>query len=75
MLTSDRDEDQRAAHGRRAGLGQMRVRPVVAHHLADLVARQARDHRRSDEERQIDSAEIVARIARSVRYENTWKPE
>ena len=47
VLISDGDDDQRAAHGRRAGLGQMRARPVVAHHLADLVARQARDHRRA----------------------------
>ena len=45
-------EDQRAAHGRRAGLGQMRLRPVVAHHLADLVARQPRDHLRADDQRE-----------------------
>ena len=47
----DRDDDQRAAHGRRAGLRQMRSRPFIAHHLADLVARQPRDHRRADQQR------------------------
>ena len=46
------DQDQRAAHGRRAGLEQVGRRAVVAHHLTDLVARQARDHRGTDEQRQ-----------------------
>jgi hypothetical protein len=69
----DGDDDQGAAHGGRAGLGQMRARPVVAHHLADLVARQARDHRGPTSSDML-SADMTARIARSVRYEKTWKP-
>jgi hypothetical protein len=47
---ADGDQDQRAAHGRRAGLGQVRLRAVVAHRLADLLLRQPADHRRAEEE-------------------------
>ncbi len=47
----DRDQDQRAAHRRRAGLDEVRLRPVVAHRLADLHPRQPGDHLRPDEER------------------------
>ena len=47
----DRHQDQRAAHRRRAGLDEMRLRTVVAHRLADLHPRQPRDHARPDDER------------------------
>ena len=46
----DRDEDQRAAHRRRPGLGQVRLRAVVAHRLPDAHPRQPRDHPRPDDE-------------------------
>jgi hypothetical protein len=45
-----RDQDQRAAHGRRASLGEMGLRAVVTHHLSDLVLRQLADQRRADGE-------------------------
>ena len=47
----DRHQDQRAAHRRRAGLGEVRLRAVVAHRLADLHPRQPGDHPRADDER------------------------
>ena len=47
----NRDQDQCAAHGRRAGFGQMRLRAVVAHGLADLVRGQPAYHHRPDRER------------------------
>ena len=46
-----RHQDERAAHRGRARLRQVRLWPVVAHHLSDLIARQARDHAGTDEER------------------------
>ena len=39
----DRDQDQRAPHGRRARLGEVRFGAVVAHGLADLLRRQPAD--------------------------------
>ncbi len=45
-----RDQNQRAAHGRRAGLGQMRLGAVIAHRLPDLVRGQPSDHARPDDE-------------------------
>jgi hypothetical protein len=47
----NRNEDQSAAHSRRAGLYQMCLRPVTAHRLADLVRGQFAYHRRSDQKR------------------------
>jgi len=46
----DRHDDQRAAHRRRAGLGQVRLRAVIAHCLPDLHPRKPRDHPRPDDE-------------------------
>ncbi len=46
----DGDQDQRAAHGRRAGLDQMRLRTVVTHGLADLVLGQLANQARADDE-------------------------
>jgi len=48
------DEDQRAAHGRRARLEEVGGRAVVAHHLSDLTAHQVPDQRRTDEEREAE---------------------
>ena len=48
---ADRHQDQRAAHRRRAGLGQMRARALLAHCLADLVRRQLADHVRPEDQR------------------------
>ena len=47
---ADGDQDQRAAHGRRAGLDQMGLRPVVAHRLADLLLGQPADDARTGDE-------------------------
>ena len=47
----DRHQDQRAAHRRRARLHEVRLRPVVAHGLADLHPRQPDDDLRADDER------------------------
>ncbi|KAI3478036.1 hypothetical protein L1887_60088 [Cichorium endivia] len=44
---ADGGEDQRTAHGRGAGLGQVRLRAVVAHGLADLADLQGTDHPRA----------------------------
>ena len=41
---ADADQDQHAAHGRRAALGQVRLHAVVADRLADLQLGQAADH-------------------------------
>ena len=51
VVIDDRHQDQRAAHRRRAGLDEVRLRAVVAHRLADLHPRQPRDHPRADDER------------------------
>ena len=45
-----RGEDERPAHGRRAGFHQVRLRPVVAHRLADLERSEPADHPRADDE-------------------------
>ena len=45
------DDDEHAAHGGRAGLLQVRLRPVVADVLADLELAQLLDHPGTDEER------------------------
>src|SRR6185436_16752935 len=45
------EQDQRAAHRRRARLGQMRLRSVVAHRLADLVRGELADHVRPQDQR------------------------
>src|SRR5690606_21873350 len=47
----DGDQDERSAHRRRAGLGEVRARAVVAHGLADLVGRQLADHVRAEPDR------------------------
>ena len=46
------DQDQRAAHGRGAGLAEMAFRTVAAHRLANLVAVEAVDHPGAYEQRQ-----------------------
>jgi len=45
------------AHGRGAGLGQVAFRAVLADLLADLIAAQALDHGRSDDERDQQSGQ------------------
>ncbi len=44
---TDRDQNQRAAHRRRAGLGQMRLRAILPHRLADFQCSEAADDPRS----------------------------
>ena len=46
------EQDQRAAHGRRAGLGEVRLRAVLADRLAALERGQPADHRRAPPQRQ-----------------------
>jgi hypothetical protein len=70
----DRDEDQHAAHRRRAGLGEMRLRAVVAHHLADL-PNLSFSIIHGPSSSASASAVITAKIARTVRYEKTLNPE
>ena len=53
----DRHQDQRAAHGRRAGLGQVRLRAVVAHRLADLVGGELADHVGPEDQRDRERGE------------------
>ncbi len=47
----NRDQDQRASHGRCAGFRQMGFGPVVANRLTNLVGRQLANHDRADDER------------------------
>ena len=47
---ADREQDQRAAHGRRSRLGEVRLRAVVAHCLADLVGGELADHVRPEDQ-------------------------
>ncbi len=49
---ADGRQDQRAAHGRGAGLGQVRLRAVIANRLTNLQALQGADHPRPQEQRQ-----------------------
>ncbi len=51
------EQDQRAAHGRRAGLGEVRLRTVVAHRLADLVGGELADHQRAEDQRDRERGE------------------
>ena len=44
------DENERAAHGRCAGLGKMRLRTIAAHHLPYVVLGELADQRRTDQE-------------------------
>ncbi|MNG94176.1 hypothetical protein D3C79_531790 [compost metagenome] len=48
----DGGQDQRPTHGRGAGLGQVRLRAVVTHGLADLADLQGTDHPRPQPQRQ-----------------------
>ena len=57
VVTHDRHQDQRAAHGRRAGLGEVRLRPVVAHRLADLVGGELADHVGPEDQRHRERGE------------------
>jgi len=47
----DRDQDQRAPHGRGALLAEVGLRTVLAHHLADLLLGQLADHPGPDQQR------------------------
>ncbi|MNU31822.1 hypothetical protein D3C71_203500 [compost metagenome] len=49
---ADRRQNQRAAHGRGARLGQVRLRAVVTHGLTDLTVLQGADHPRAIAQRQ-----------------------
>jgi hypothetical protein len=49
---ADGDQDQHAAHGRRAGLDEVGLRAVVAHRLADLLGSQPADDGRAGGQRQ-----------------------
>src|SRR5690606_18009790 len=46
-----RDENERTAYRGRTGLRQMRLRPVVAHALTDLIRRQRTNHPGTDDQR------------------------
>ena len=46
-----RDQHQRAAHGRRAGLGEVRFWTVIAHRLAYLVGGELADNQRTGQQR------------------------
>ena len=46
-----RRQNQRAAHGRRTGFDQMRLRAVIAYRLTDFHRCQLADHPRPDDER------------------------
>ena len=48
----DGRQNQRAAHGRGAGFGQVRLRAVITHRLADLTVLQGADHPRPQAQRQ-----------------------
>jgi hypothetical protein len=50
----DRNEDQRAAHRRRAGLRKMRLGTVGPNGLADFVRRELAYHRGADDERKYE---------------------
>ena len=69
--TPMRDQDQHAAHGRRAALDQVRLHAVAAHRLADLQRGQARGSPTGPTTRPISSAVIAAITARKVMYWNT----
>ena len=56
-------------------LEKWRLRPVVAHHLADLAEPELLDHPRPEQQRRAPSPVITAKIARTVRYEKTLNPE
>ena len=47
---ADGDENQRAAHGRRTRLGEVRLGAIVAHRLTNFLRRQPPDYRRPENE-------------------------
>ena len=61
------------AHGGRAGLGEVGLRPVVADALGHLMVGQAPDHEGPDQKRDRERREHPEEV-RNVRYLKTRKP-
>src|SRR5699024_2600105 len=63
-------QDQRAAHGRRTTLDQMRLRAIFTDVLADLVERQPADHPGSEHKRKHHRREHAQNGAKGQKLEN-----
>src|SRR6185295_12489954 len=72
---ADRHQDQRAAHGRRAGLGEVRARALLAHRLADLVRGELADHVGAENQRHRERGEAGEHRAQRDVVEHVEQPE